>query len=150
MTTPRQFEANRSNARASTGPRSKAGKARAGRNARRHGLSIAVASDPAAAGAAEALARHIVGDGAGPAAMARARAFAEAQIDLDRVRKVRRHVLGHLVTDPNGGAWGEVDRSALLRQLRRLERYEDRALARRRRAIRAFGQSFAEAAGRRA
>jgi hypothetical protein len=91
MTTPRQFEANRINARASTGPRSKAGKARAGRNARRHGLSIAVASDSTAAGAAEALARHIVGDGVTPAAIAQARAFAEAQIDLDRVRKVRRH-----------------------------------------------------------
>jgi hypothetical protein len=91
MTTPRQFEANRINARASTGPRSKAGKARAGRNARRHGLSIAIASDSTAAGAAEALARHIVGDGVTPAAIAQARAFAEAQIDLDRVRKVRRH-----------------------------------------------------------
>jgi hypothetical protein len=141
MTTPRQFKANRTNARASTGPRSKAGKARAGRNARRHGLSIAVASDPATAGAAEALARHIAGDGAGPAAMALARAFAEAQIDLDRVRKVRRHVLGHLVADPDDGAWGEVDRPAVLRRLRRLERYEHRALARRRRAIRAFEQA---------
>jgi hypothetical protein len=150
MTTPQQFKANRSNARASTGPRSNAGKARAGGNARRHGLSIAVASDPAAAGAAEALARHIAGDGAGPAAMALARAFAEAQIDLDRVRKVRRHVLGRLVAEPDDGAAGKVDGPVLLRQLRRLERYEHRALARRRRAIRAFDQSFVEAARRRA
>ena len=150
MTTPRQFEANRSNARASTGPRSKAGKARAGRNARRHGLSSAIASDPAAAGAAEALARRIAGDGAGPAAMALARAFAEAQIDLDRVRKVRRHVLGRLMADPDDGAEDKVDRSKLVRQLRRLERYEHRALARRRRAIRAFDQSFVEAVRRRA
>jgi hypothetical protein len=150
MTTPRQFKANRSNARASTGPRSNAGKARAGGNARRHGLSIAVASDPAAAGAAEALARRIVGDGAAPAAMALARAFAEAQIDLDRVRKVRRHVLGRLVAYPDGGTVGEAERSELLRQLRRLERYEQRTLARRRRAIRAFDQAFVEAARRRA
>ena len=145
MTTPRQFEANRSNARASTGPRSKAGKARAGRNARRHGLSSAIASD-----LAEALARRIADDGAGPAAMALARAFAEAQIDLDRVRKVRRHVLGRLVADPDDGAEDKVDRSKLVRQLRRLERYEHRALARRRRAIRAFDQSFVEAVRRRA
>ena len=150
MTTPRQFEANRSNARASTGPRSKAGKARAGRNARRHGLSSAIASDPAAAGAAEALARRIADDGAGPAAMALARAFAEAQIDLDRIRKVRRHVLGRLVADPDDGAEDKVDRSKLVRQLRRLERYEHRALARRRRAIRAFDQSFVEAVRQRA
>jgi hypothetical protein len=150
MTTPRQFKANRSNARASTGPRSKAGKARAGRNARRHGLSIAIASGPAAAGAAETLARHIVGDGAAPSAIALARAFAEAQIDLDRVRKVRRHVLGRLVANPDDHAAGEVDRSALAGQLRRLERYEDRALARRTRAIRAFDQASVEAARRRA
>src|SRR6516225_6770849 len=136
MTTPRQFEANRSNARASTGPRSKAGKARAGRNARRHGLSSAIASD-----LAEALARRIADDGAGPAVMALARAFAEAQIDLDRVPKVRRHVLGRLMADPDDGAEDKVDRSKLVRQLRRLERYEHRALARRRRAIRAFDQS---------
>jgi len=145
MTTPRQFEANRSNARASTGPRSKAGKARAGRNARRHGLSSAIASD-----LAEALARRIADDGAGPAVMALARAFAEAQIDLDRVRKVRRHVLGRLMADPDDGAEDKVDRSKLVRQLRRLERYEHRALARRRRAIRAFDQSFVEAVRRRA
>lgn len=145
MTTPRQFEANRSNARASTGPRSKAGKARAGRNARRHGLSSAIASD-----LAEALARRIADDGAGPAVMALARAFAEAQIDLDRVRKVRRHVLGRLVADPDDGAEDKVDRSKLVRQLRRLERYEHRALARRRRAIRAFDQSFVEAVRQRA
>ena len=145
MTTPRQFEANRSNARASTGPRSKAGKARAGRNARRHGLSSAIASD-----LAEALARRIADDGAGPAVMALARAFAEAQIDLDRVRKVRRHVLGRLVADPDDGAEDKVDRSKLVRQLRRLERYEHRAVARRRRAIRAFDQSFVEAVRQRA
>jgi hypothetical protein len=142
MTTPRQFHANRANARASTGPRSKAGKARAGRNARRHGLSVAIGSGPAAAGAAEALARRIVGDGAAPAAIAMARAFAEAQIDLDRVRTVRRHVLLRLVADPDDDAAGKVDRSELVRQLRRLERYEHRALARRARAIRAFDQSF--------
>jgi hypothetical protein len=35
-------------------------------------------------------------------------------------------------------------------QLRRLERYEHRALARRRRAIRAFDQSFVEAVRQRA
>jgi hypothetical protein len=101
-------------------------------------------------GPESALAHRIAGDGAGPAAMALARAFAEAQIDLDRVRKVRRHVLGHLLADPDDGAAGEVDRSELVRQLQRLERYEDRALARRRRAIKAFDQSFVEAARRRA
>ena len=42
MATKRQIEANRANARKSTGPQSAGGKARASRNARRHGLSAAV------------------------------------------------------------------------------------------------------------
>jgi hypothetical protein len=150
MTTPRQFKANQDNARASTGPRTKAGKARSARNARRHGLNVAIACDPTLAGEADALARRIVGDGAAPAALAMARLFAEAQIDLDRVRKARRHVLARLVADPDGDDLGddvgdEVDRSELMRQLQRLERYERRALARRKRATRAFDRSFVEA-----
>jgi hypothetical protein len=131
MTTPRQFKANQDNARASTGPRTKAGKARSVRNARRHGLSVAIACDPTLAEEADVLARRIVGDGAAPAALAMARLFAEAQIDLDRIRKVRRHVLARFMADPGRDDLGgdEVDRSELMHQLRRLERYERRALA---------------------
>jgi hypothetical protein len=55
---------------------------------------------------AEALARHIVGDGAGPAAIAMARAFGDAQVDLDRIRKVRRPVLARLMADPGDEARG--------------------------------------------
>jgi hypothetical protein len=47
MSTDRQFEANRSNARKSTGPRSAAGKARAGENALKHGLVAATSFSPA-------------------------------------------------------------------------------------------------------
>ena len=36
----RKIKANRANARASTGPRTKAGKERAAKNSRRHGLSV--------------------------------------------------------------------------------------------------------------
>jgi len=45
MTTTRQIEANRANARKSTGPRTERGKARASHNALRHGLSIPVLAD---------------------------------------------------------------------------------------------------------
>ena len=150
MTTPRQFKANQDNARASTGPRTKAGRARAAQNARRHGLSVAIACNPTLAEEADVLARRIVGNGAAPAALALARAFAEAQIDLDRIRKVRRHVLARFMADPDGDNLGddvgdEVDRSELMRQLQRLERYERRALARRKRATTTFDRSFVEA-----
>jgi hypothetical protein len=83
------------------------------------------------------------------------RAFAEAQVDLDRIRKVRRDVLARLVADPGDDVPGDdaidkVERSELMRLLRRLERYERRALARRKRATGAFDQSFTEAVRRRA
>ena len=159
MTTPGQFKANQVNARASTGPRTKVGKARAARNARRHGLSVAIAYDSALSAEAEALARRIVGDDVAPAALALARVFAEAQIDLDRIRKVRRHVLTRLVQeqhdddpgndDPADDVGDDVVRSEMMRQLRRLERYERRALARRRRATAAFDPSLVQAVRRR-
>jgi hypothetical protein len=157
MTTPRQFKANQDNARASTGPRTQAGKARSARNARRHGLSVPITCDPIFAEEAEALARRLVGDGAPRAALALARAFAEAQIDLDRVRKVRRAVAARLIADSgdddpaNENLGGdEVDRSKLMGQLQRLERYERRARARRKRAISAFDRTFEEAMRRHA
>ena len=52
------------NARASTGPKTRAGKARSARNALRHGLNIRVWSDPALAPEAEAIALVIAGPNA--------------------------------------------------------------------------------------
>ena len=46
-TSDRKIASNRKNAQKSTGPRSEAGRARSRRNALRHGLAIAVASNPA-------------------------------------------------------------------------------------------------------
>src|SRR5882724_10564135 len=59
VTSERKCAANRRNARASTGPRTAAGKARVARNARRHGLNVAVAADPVLAREVEALAQAI-------------------------------------------------------------------------------------------
>lgn len=55
MTSERATHANRRNARASTGPRTLAGKARSGQNARKHGLS-AVDPNPEAEAEIERLA----------------------------------------------------------------------------------------------
>lgn len=46
MTSRRKIEANRANAKNSTGPTTTDGKARAGRNALRHGLNRSVFADP--------------------------------------------------------------------------------------------------------
>src|SRR4051794_515013 len=88
MATKRQVEANRRNARRSSGPRSVHGKGRASRNAFRHGLS---AQDSSAGFLAklENLARRIAGNCQSVIALEFARAAAEAELELARVRRVK-------------------------------------------------------------
>src|SRR5207302_8118385 len=59
VTSERKLAANRRNARASTWPRTVAGKARVARNARRHGLTVPIAADPALAQEVEVLAGRL-------------------------------------------------------------------------------------------
>src|SRR5262249_17345407 len=93
LTSDRKIKANRANARASTGPRTAQGRARASRNALRHALSLPVCSIPALSEEVETLAREIAGPGANPATQELARRVAEAQIDLRRVRYARHQFL---------------------------------------------------------
>jgi hypothetical protein len=87
------------NARSSTDPRTERGKAHASRCALRHGLSIPVLSDPDLAKRVEDLARKIVGKNASPVLLELARAIAEAQIDLDRVRATRHELIARIPGD---------------------------------------------------
>ena len=90
--------ANQANARASTGPKTAAGKATAAQNARQHGLNLPVLADPALSTEVEWLARAIVGDHQHLHALARA--IAEAQIDLVRVRRARCDLISRCLSDP--------------------------------------------------
>ncbi len=101
MTGAGKARVNRANARASTGPRTAAGKRRSSRNALRHALSLALRADPALCGEVEAAARAIAGIGADAHAHALARRIAEAQIDLARVRRARRDLLARTFGNPN-------------------------------------------------
>jgi hypothetical protein len=150
MSTSRRIVANRANARASTGPQTSGGKARTSRNARRHGLSVPITCDPVLAIEVEELARRLVGDLEDAEVAAPARAFAEAEVDLARVKRVRlervRHflALGAEVENPAT----HKDIAAVVGEIAKLDRYDRRARARRKVAARAFTDRFIDAAAR--
>jgi hypothetical protein len=173
MASERQIAANRRNARKSTGPRSGAGKNRSSRNAYRHGLALSIASTAAFAKQLDKLVREIAGDTKDAIMLERARAIAQAELDLAQVRRVkvalieRASAFGELdpptltvtqivrlfnafvrgrpiVPEPIDASATmpphEPDRSAeairrVLPELRKLNRYERRAAARRDRAV---------------
>ena len=85
MTTARQREANRRNAKRSTGPRTATGKAIARHNARFHGLAASSSLEPSVNEEIEDLTRAIAGEGATPEYIYLARRVAEAEIYLRRV-----------------------------------------------------------------
>jgi hypothetical protein len=93
VTSARKIWANRANARASSGPKAVAGKAKSAQNAFRHGLNVPIFLDPDLASDVEALALRIVGKSAGVRLFELARRIAEAQVDLRRVRCHRNRLL---------------------------------------------------------
>jgi hypothetical protein len=101
VTSTRKIEANRKNARASTGPKTAQGRARLARNALSHGLSLPVCSDPVLCEEVESLARKIAGTEARVEIREVARRAAEAQIDLGRVRYARYRLLSDALSNPD-------------------------------------------------
>ena len=134
MTSPAKIRANRRNARKSTGPRTRAGKAIVARNARTHGLNIPAVCEPGLAREIVELAREIeislTGVEADASGHALACRVAEAIIDMRRVRLAKLPLLATLDADPADGR--------TIKQLWGLERYDGRVRSRRKQAIRAF------------
>ena len=126
MASEKQIAANRANAKRSTGPRSAVGKLKSSRNAYRHGLSCPLRFDRATSEKVEAITRLLVDEGTSEQQLAAAAEFAEAQLELLRIRAVRREMNEKI--DLN------LCDTQELRRLAALDRYERLAHTRRRRA----------------
>jgi hypothetical protein len=182
LTSERKVRANRANARASTGPQTTRGRARAARNALRHALSLPVCSIPALSEEVESLAREIARPGANAETQELARQVA-AQIDLRRVRYARHQFLSDTLSSQYYDSHANMRMKAKVlraflrpnspdmsmealrkfvtstpqgphelvsgeaKKLLAMDRYERRALSRRKSAIRAFDETRRRNAG---
>lgn len=131
MTSERKAASNRKNAQNSTGPRTELGRRRSRRNALRHGLAIAIGSDPVFSKEIEALATALA-RGGGQIVREFARQAAEAELDLLRIRKLKAERFNMVIGNPEAQL---ADYSELSENLAQLERYERRAFSRRKRAL---------------
>jgi hypothetical protein len=144
MTSERKIAANRLNARKSTGPHTAAGKTRARRNALRHGLAARIVNDPTTSAEADHIVTAICAKGnADPATCQQAMIIAECDMTLRRVRAARVDIINQMSVPPaqtpdasECAPAQRLDVDLVLEKLLRLDRYERRALSRRRRAVR--------------
>jgi hypothetical protein len=130
VTSKRRIAANRANAKKSTGPKTRRGKARASQNARRHGLSVSILADMTYSAEVKSLADTLVSNNSNKEMIEPSRRIAEAQMDLVRIRCARHDLTRQLNRDPNNAS------EDVLVKLVALDRYERRALSRRKFAIR--------------
>lgn len=137
MTSERQIAANRRNAAKSTGPTTAEGKARASRNASRHGLSRQASHASPVDDAIDAIgqfALQLVGEEASPAELELARAAAAAELDLIHIRHRRQKLLDALMTAMAAGD-ASAAKEMTAASIGRLDRYARRAETRRRTAL---------------
>jgi hypothetical protein len=135
VTSPRKIAANRANAAASTGPKTRRGRARSAKNALRHGLSVPIQAHPLLYEEARALAGRIAGPRASANINVLSLRVAEAEIDLGRVRAARQVFLSQRLSETDeemDQTLGSEDAAVLVR----MDRYERRARSRLKFAIR--------------
>ncbi len=114
MTTERQVAANRRNARRSTGPRSGGGKERASRNSYRYGLSGPLITTQEHANRVENLARKIAADATDFVILEYARAAAEAEFGIARVRQTKVALIERML------AFGQLEQPQLFQSVRQI------------------------------
>ena len=137
MATDKQIAANRRNGALSRGPKTAAGKARSSRNALKHGLAVPITRDRATALKIRRAARQMSPSDAGDA-IRNAQSAAEAHFELERVRAAFWAAFARMSISHTYGTGSEKSAVPIrtLVDLNKLDRYERRAFARRRRALR--------------
>ena len=149
MTTERKIAANRKNAKKSTGPQTRCGKDRTRRNAIRHGLSSTNLDNPGICNQVDRIVKMMCGERPGILLYDQAVVIAESQILLARVRALRTDFIermrGQAAHDErNEKSYEAACLNRALTEVLSLERYERRALSRRRRAMRSFNSLLNE------
>jgi hypothetical protein len=105
MSSERRIAANRKNGR-SSGPRTKAGKIRASRNALRHGLAVISHDQSIPSGEIARLAKALCGDDSDPALLAQAQVIAQNAMVLRAIREQQTAVV--TTTGTNGDRFDET------------------------------------------
>ena len=124
MASERQIEANRKNAKRSSGPKTPSGKAKSRRNALFHGLSRSTADDDSALGV---LASAITNAAKPNEVEFETTDIARARLQFRKIETVRHQLLVALLESPD---------VKLVKRLRSLERYERAAIAIQKRGLR--------------
>lgn len=144
MASPAQIAANRHNAMRSSGPRTATGKARSRCNSFRHGLSLPLSADDFFAAQIEELTEKLTAFGGEPREPVRV--VAEAHLEVARVQQARIEAINCSIRQQSSGVddglSDEARRSLAIAEiaptLAAFDRYERRALSRRRKAMRAL------------
>jgi hypothetical protein len=116
MASNRQIEANRGNAKRSTGPKTEAGKKRSSRNSLRHGLSRPTTSGE------DCEIRSIEKE-----PLTKQPELVRAKLELSRIRSARSALLAAFLNDPH---------PKLAKGLRGIDRYGRKAFAKQKRLLR--------------
>lgn len=124
LSSSRKIAANRQNSSVSTGPRTQGSKFRSRLNARRHGLASQFGEDQRRE--FDRLMTVLATDSSDPLPKSQARIFAECHVDLQRIRAAREEVFQKIT-----GNESEIDLEIAASAIKRINRYERRALSRR-------------------
>jgi hypothetical protein len=133
VTSDRKREANKMNARLSSGPRTQAGKTRSRANARRHGLATVLGDDPDQRHHIERLVAVLSNRSNDPSFVAQARSIAECHLDLHRIRTAQQDALHQAA---RAETIGELE-SALF-AIEKFHRYFRRALSKRKTTLKSI------------